>query len=196
MDQNLELERENLRRKKKREAEEYWKKILAYYMMQKMEAERIQAADFSTEKLMGLLTDSKIRDVVALLFDVPEGRLSAMELLANINEMETEENSPFSELLQTMREEPDNREKLNKSVTRCVAEAPQRIIDRVEEEKHERETTYVPEHRIQQQDKRLNCEMALLQIVMPPALFETLRGTLEKNGRHYNPNAEYLLNRP
>lgn len=187
------LTAEELRKKKRREEELQWQKILAYYMMEtyvtkagaQAEAEMMDAyraaSFFVTES--GLLQS---------LFEKGENGVRPVDLLAELGADEAPD-SPLGELWAEIRSAKRSPERVTKALTRVIVEEPPRILADAQKEK-ERRTEWEREHtkKIEAEkgaepvdteraryEARLEKKMAFLRTVMPPHLYKELSQKLE-----------------
>ncbi len=143
------LTAEELAKKKQREAELQWQRILAYYMMetyvtkaQALAEAEMRAAYHATSRFVmehGLLRS---------LFENKKGNgPSPAELLSEIGKDEPPD-SPLGELWAQMRSGTASEEKLTKALTRVIVEKPPRILAGAQKEQKRRaewERLHAPE---------------------------------------------------
>ena len=192
-----------LKRKKRKEEEEWYRKLIAYFMMKKyyVQQEAIQN-QYSMEigdMLLTMARDLWKAGIFRNLFVKKSGELSPLELL---DQLEPKEGSAYFTLQREMKRQPRDARKLNMALTRVVVEAPPRLIRREEEERRRREEWHrknphkryelVKDERARLYEERLECEMVLLRMVMPPELYQKLCKELEKQGRQFNIEKDFL----
>ena len=208
MGKDIESARERERERKKRE-EARWKKILAWYMMEQMEQQK-QLAEARQD---GMLPFYAFPEQTAggtglsgLFFQHEEGEPSLFEMLLAIDaleepepgeEAEEKKENPFRSVLNALREEPVEEQKLDSALNRCVEEAPQRILDRerkISLREQNRKDPPDPEHaaRRRREERRFHDEMVFLRRVMPPELFRSFCAELMKQGRSNDPERDFL----
>ena len=186
------LTAEELERKKKRDAEQIWKKILAYYMMEtyvtkaqaRAEAE-MRAAYYATSRYI------KEHGLLHGLFEKNGNGPAPTELLAELVKDEPPD-SPLGELWAEARRGPASEKKLASALTRVIAEEPPRVLADAEKERerraewehaHAQDVTesdgfeLVDEERVRYETK-LDKKLAFLRAVMPPELFKELEQQL------------------
>ncbi len=186
------LAAEELERKKKRDAELMWRKILAYYMMEtyvtKAEAAaeaEMRAAYYATSRYV------KERGLLQSLFEKNGSGPAPMELLAELGKDEPLD-SPLGELWAEVQRKPASEKKLANALTRVIAEEPPRVLADAEKERerraewehaHAQEAAasdgfeLVDEEQVRYETK-LNKKMAFLRTVMPPELYKELEQKL------------------
>ena len=186
------------REQKEREEKERWKRILAWYMMQKWETAK-QAELRKYEKLplevivRQYVHTARLAD--QLLVKTP-GRRSAYELLEDMERFQ-ESDSPFHNLLRTMRETPGSGEAVDAALADVIRDAPERIMQR-----ERRRSAYaaapgelnpapVDPAQEARADRRLEYEMCFLRGVMPPELFRSLCGELARQGRRLDAERDF-----
>ena len=193
------------REKERKRREEAWRKILiAYYLnLEFREKQEQEIREYKPQLLIAHLA-AYIREqrLLQKLMEKEPGRLSAMELLEKMERFQ-EEDSPFRRLLRDIKENPAAEEKINRSLSECIAEAPARILKRgrsggfhVKGDKLKK-LGLVPEDGQPAQDpaeeERTRYEMAFLRCVMPPELFRKLCSEMVKQGRMKDPEREFLF---
>lgn len=116
-----------------------------------------------------------------------------------------EEDSPFRALLKDIKENPQEEEKITKSINRCVQEAPVQILNRTRRanamrkkraaKKPEEQRAEAEEQRRQErrEEERMRYEMTFLRCVMPPELYKQLCDQLNKEGRMVDPDKDFLF---
>lgn len=182
------LTAEELRRKKKREMELQWRKILAYYMMEtyvtKAEAQAVaemQVAYRATGQFI------QKHGILQRLFEKQGNGPSPAELLMEIGKDEPPD-SPLGELYSEIQKSPLSEEKLTEAMERVVVEEPPRMIAEAQKERErrarwERENAksieaaggfeLVDEGRVRY-EARFDKKMALLSTLMPPEAYKEL----------------------
>jgi len=195
------MERERLidsaaeeREREKREAEEWWKKVLAYYMMEGYVKEREAAQKEADEKLsiaLALFAGTgqyiKKRDLWSLLFQKPEKGLSGMELLEDIGK-DVPADSAFGTLLARVKDEKPSERDLNDALHRVITEEPPRMIEAAKEERKRRAERQRDGAEGGGNGKAGNAwnaelvgkQLAFLRLVMPPELYRELANTLKR----------------
>ena len=187
------LTAEELEKKKKREAELMWKKILAYYMMETY-VTKAQARAEAELRNAYLATNRYVKEhgLLNRLLEKKGNEPSPAELLMEIGKFEPPD-SPLGELFQEMQKDPPSEEKLNQALTRVIVEEPPRVIADAQKEQ-ERKTEWERSHAKDKEaagdfelvdeehvryEERLNKKMAFLRAVMPPELYKELEQKLE-----------------
>ena len=187
------LTAEELEKKKKREAELMWKKILAYYMMETY-VTKAQAWAEAELRNAYLATNRYVKEhgLLNRLLEKKGNEPSPAELLMEIGKFELTD-SPLGELFQEMQKDPPSEEKLNQALTRVIVEEPPRVIADAQKEQ-ERKTEWERSHAKDKEaaggfelvdeehvryEERLGKKMAFLRAVMPPELYKELEQTLE-----------------
>ena len=198
------LTAEELEKKKKREAELMWKKILAYYMMETY-VTKAQARAEAELRNAYLATNRYVKEhgLLNRLLEKKGNEPSPAELLMEIGKFEPPD-SPLGELFQEMQKDPPSEEKLNQALTRVIAEEPPRVIADAQKEQ-ERKTEWERSHAKDKEaasgfelvdeeharyEERLGKKMAFLRAVMPPELYKELEQTLESG--EYTLSAQQL----
>ena len=192
-------------KERKRRDAAWWKKVITYYLNQ-MYHEELDPAErqYRTEPLIvymaGYIREQRLLDK---LREKKPGQLSAIELLEKMEKYQ-EEDSPFRTLLHDLKESPEDEKKIAESVTRCVEEAPQRILNRgrrnaVHIKMPAKKETGEPEKPEQQPEidpeeaERTRYEMTLLRGLMPQQLYLKLCEGLIEQGRMKDPETEFLF---
>ena len=190
---------------RKRRAAEWWNKVIVYYLNQMYHAQVDAEIEKYRPKLLveQLLEYYHEQNTVDLLNKKEPGKLSAMEILERMQAFQ-EEDSPFRDLYRDIKEDPTARDKIERSMSRCVEEAPKRILARKhrnavhvrmkphpEEEGHKEEEAIDPEE-ARREEERLRYEMTFLRTVMPPKLYRQLCEGLVKQGRMKDPELDFL----
>ena len=187
------LTAEELEKKKKREAELMWKKILAYYMMETY-VTKAQAQAEAELRNAYLATSRYVKEhgLFNRLLEKKGNGPSPAELLAEICKGEPLD-SPLGELFSEMQKNPPSEEKLNQALTRVIEEEPPRVLADAQKEQ-ERRTEWERSHAKDKEaagdfelvdeehvryEARLNKKMAFLRAVMPPELYKELEQKLE-----------------
>ena len=198
------LTAEELEKKKKREAELQWKKILAYYMMETY-VTKAQAQAEAELRNAYLATNRYVKEhgLLNRLLEKKGNGPSPAELLMEIGKFEPPD-SPLGELFQEMQKDPPSEEKLNQALTRVIVEEPPRVIADAQKEQ-ERKTEWERSHAKDKEaagdfelvdeehvryEERLGKKMAFLRAVMPPELYKELEQTLESG--EYTLSAQQL----
>lgn len=198
------LTAEELEKKKKREAELMWKKILAYYMMETY-VTKAQARAEAELRNAYLATNRYVKEhgLLNRLLEKKGNEPSPAELLMEIGKFEPPD-SPLGELFQEMQKDPPSEEKLNQALTRVIVEEPPRVIADAQKEQ-ERKTEWERSHAKDKEaaggfelvdeehvryEERLGKKMAFLRAVMPPELYKELEQTLESG--EYTLSAQQL----
>ena len=203
-----ELARELKRRKKEREAE--WKKILAYYMMEKLKVERRQEAAMRAfaERYTAIITAELVvkEKKLAALFRKEPGRLSAVEILKKMCPNE-EKNSPFRKLYDKISKEPISEQEAEKAIAEVIAEAPPMILESAKAERERKEKWQQEQIRQREADpvaaklhileedeealryaKKMRHRLSCLRKLMPQELFQNLCNGLAREGHAVNVN--------
>ena len=187
------LTAKELEKKKRREAELQWKKILVYYMMEAYVTKAQAQAE--AELRNAFLATSRYVEEHGLLNRLLERKgdgPSPAELLAEIGKFEPPD-SPLGELWTEMQKAPPSEEKLNKALTRVIVEEPPRMIEAAQKEQ-ERRTEWERSHAKEieaagdfelvdeeklRYEERLAKKMALFQVVLPPEVYKELEQGLQ-----------------
>lgn len=197
----MEYDYAELERKKKLREQQWWKTVLAYYMMEGYRKELEQAyAQMSPLAAFESMSQMMLKNgAVDKLFEKKEGMLSPLEMLERMN---PEEGSAFHELLTEMKRKPPLRRNLARATARVVVEEPPRVLERAAKERERTEEwkrahpqkEYDPklDEKHQQYEDRLQCEMSLLRMVMPPKLFKDLCSELERQGRKVDLERDFM----
>ncbi len=198
------LTAEELQKKKKREAELQWQKILAYYMMETyvMKAEALAEAEMQAAYRA---TDQFIQrhGLLQRLFEKKGDGPSPAELLMEIGKDEPLD-SPLGELFFEMQKKPLSEGKLTHALTRVIAEEPPRMIADAQKERerraewereHAKEAEAADSFELVDEEQvryaaRLDKKMAFLRTVMPPELYKELEQRLASG--EYTFNADQL----
>ena len=117
-----------LRRKKEREL--WWKRILAYYMMEQYEEMKKIAEGNTFDYRVSMMTGFYITQtglLAKLLFRPKDGR-SAVDLLKDM-EMDEEEDSPFLKLLRSIQEDPQSEEHMKDALNECITTATPKMLE-------------------------------------------------------------------
>ncbi|MBQ7713366.1 MAG: hypothetical protein IJT71_00565 [Oscillospiraceae bacterium] len=128
------LTAEELREKRRRE--QWWRKVLAYYMMDTYvtkQDEKARAAAITAYQATSRFVEE--HGLVNRLFQPTRDGRSAAELFQELAQDE-QPDSPLGELAAELRREPHSDEKLSRSLTRVIVEQPARMI---QEERQEQE---------------------------------------------------------
>ena len=187
------LTAKELEKKKRREAELQWKKILVYYMMEAYVTKAQAQAE--AELRNAFLATSRYVEEHGLLNRLLERKgdgPSPAELLAEIGKIEPPD-SPLGELWTEMQKAPPSEEKLNKALTRVIVEEPPRMMADAKKEQ-ERRTEWERSHAKEieaagdfelvdeeklRYEERLAKKMALFQVVLPPEVYKELEQGLQ-----------------
>lgn len=182
------LTEEELRKKKEREAELQWQKILAYYMMEtyvtKAEAlaeAEMRAAYQATSRFISE------HGLLGRLFETDKDGVCPAELLLELG-LDEPSDSPLGELIAEVRRKPRSREKLTGALTRVIVEEPPRMIAAAQKEQERRaewQRKHVGEIKAAgdfelvdgeqaRYEAKLQKKMAFLRTVMPPELYKEL----------------------
>ena len=188
---------EEEQKRKKRELEMMWKKLLAYYMMDayvsKAEAksEMEFRSAFNTTSLY-----VKKHGLLNRLFEKRENAPSAAELLKEIGSLETPE-TPLGELLAELQKDDSSEEKLLNALTRVIVEEPPRMIEGAQYEQ-QRRADWKSAHSVEikqagdfelvdaeeaRYEERLGKKMLILRAVMPHELYKELEQCLASDER-------------
>ena len=184
---------EELERKKKREAELQWRKILAYYMMETYvtKAQAQAEAEFrSAYQLTGRFIKS--HGVLNRLFEKKGNGPSPAELLMAFGQDEPPD-SPLGELLSEIMRNPPSEEKLTEALTRVIVEEPPRVISDAQKERERRaEWERVHKKELQGADgfevvdpeqiryqQKLEKKMAFFRAVLSPEVYKELEQQLQ-----------------
>ena len=188
------------KKKRKRDAEEYWKKILAYYMMEQNRITQAQAEElmrsplrFFHEVKETILESATLR----YLLEKGEDGHSAMDWLEELDQ-EDEADLPFRDLLEEARKEKPDEGKLADAMSRVVTEAPVRMLERAKAEnakRVERQQTYanladdfvIIDEEDVRYETRLRRQTSFLKVVMPPRLYRELAEGLAREGYAVEP---------
>ena len=185
----------SIRRKKRREEQARWQKLLAYYMMDRMTRE--DAGGRSPEEQAQLL-----HEVVFARFSAPglvERLLlkdaDGQSVLTLLEEMEEDGDLEDScrELLTALREKQPSQESVSQAVTKVVTEAPQKLLDSVREERdryaqrqkqagEEPDGFVVIDHEDVKFEQHMRRNTLLLQKVLPGDIFREMCQALAKEG--------------
>ena len=193
-----------LEEERRRRDAEWWNKVIVFYLNQMYH----QQVDREVEKYRPKLLVEQMADrfreqrqkekheTLLKLTEREPGQLSALDLLQRMQAYQ-EEDSPFRKLQQTLRESPEDEEKLSEAVDRVVEEAPEQILNRGRRNaihrhrrlgpaeaaiKEEQPEALDPEQQ-RQEEERLRCEMAFLQKYMSPEKYQALFRELVSQGR-------------
>lgn len=193
------LTAEEFEKKRKREAELRWRKLLAYYMMDTYVTKaQAQAEADLREAYRAANRYIKEHGLVSRLFERKGNSPSPAELLLAIGKDEPPD-SPLGELLSEIKRNPPSEEKLTEALTRVIVEEPPRMLSDAQKER-ERRTQWRSAHEKDRQaaddfelvdpeqvryEERLGRKMAFLQAVMPPELYQELEQQLQ--------SGEYVL---
>ncbi len=186
------LTAEELRKKKEREAELQWRKILAYYMMDTYVTKAQAQAE--AEMLSAYRTVSEFiqkHGLLQRLFETDEKGVSPALLLADICKDEPSD-SPLGELWAEMQHQPRSEKKLTKALARVIVEEPPRVLAEAQKERERRgewERAHAKEIEAAngfeiidaeqaRYEARLQKKMALLSVVMPPEVYKELEQKL------------------
>ena len=203
-----ELARELKRRKKEREAE--WKKILAYYMMEKIMTEQKRKEmmrAFAEHYTAVTLTELVIREkLLSKLFRKEPGKLSAYEVLQKMSSEEPE-NSPFRKLMDKISKEPMSEKETEKAIAEVVEQAPPIILEDARQERERKENWQQEQVRQREADpvaaklnileddqeairyeRKLRYRLSFLKRMMPQPLFRQICDGLAREGHNVNEN--------
>lgn len=195
---------EEWERKKKREAEQQWKRILAYYMMQTY----VTKAEFQAEWEMrnAYETTSLFLEKHSLLHNVLENikkNPSFMPLLAEVAGSEPQD-SPLGSLLHELQNKNPSEEKLGRALSRVIEEEPPRMLEEARRERERRSRwerehfnafkaadgfELVDEEKIRY-EQLLEKKKQLYSVLMPPELYRELEHKLATG--EYRISAEQL----
>ncbi len=186
------LTEEELRRKKKREAELRWQKTLAYYMMDayitKAEAQALaerQAAYFAVGQFI------ETHSILRRFFEKQGNGPSPAEILMELGKDEPPD-SPLGELYAEMQHSPLSEEKMKQAMERVVVEEPPRMIAEAQKEQ-ERRAKWEREHAEEAKaagdfelvdeeqvryEARFDKKMAVLRNLMSPEAYKELEQTI------------------
>ena len=197
------LTAEELEKKKKREAELMWKKILAYYMMETY-VTKAQARAEAELRNAYLATSRYVKEhgLVNRIFEKRGNEPSPAELLMQIGKFEPPD-SPLGELYAEMQKNPPSEERLNEALTRVIVEEPPRVLADAQKERerriewkrsHTKEREAAGDFELVDEEKlryeeRLGKKMAFLRAVMPPELYKELEQKLETGEYTIDPAA-------
>ena len=196
--------------RKKQEAA-WWQKVITYYLNQMYHAEvDREIKKYRPEPLPFFHAMAEYiheRRIIEQIYEKKAGQLSAYEVLEKLDKYQ-EEDSPFRALLTDLREskekpdDPAAKEKAERSLSRCVEEAPVQIVSRTRrnamrikraaqrQEQHPEEAPPKPDPR---EEARTRYEMTFLRAVMPPELYRKLCDELTKQGRAVDPEKDFLF---
>ena len=192
---------EELERKKKREAQLQWQKILAYYMMETYvtQAEARAEAEFrNAYQLAGRFVKSN--GLVNRLYERQGNGPSPAELIMALGKDEPSD-SPLGELYTAVRQKPPSEEKLQKALARAVVEEPPRMLADAQKER-ERRTVWEKTHQKEvdgfevvdaeqvRYQHKLSMKMALFRSVLSPEVYKELEQQIQKG--EYTLNAQQL----
>ncbi|MBR4691538.1 MAG: hypothetical protein IKP17_02140 [Oscillospiraceae bacterium] len=189
--------------RKRREAE-WWNRVIVYYLNQEYHREMDRQVEQNRPQLITEYMINYFREKHAAekllaerekqegLFAIGFGEFTAVELLEKIDDLGKEQNSPFRELLNDIREDPKATDKIERSLSRCVTEAPQQILAR-----GRRNAVHLRPGRMQdspppaaqdpaeaeREHERLRLELTFLRSVAPKHIYRNLCAGLVKQGR-------------
>ena len=193
---------------RKKQEEAWWQKVITYYLNQMYheEVDR-EVGKYRPEPLPFLRYMAQYiheRRTVEQLYVKKAGQLSAYEVLEKMDKYQ-EEDSPFRALLTDLRESKERpedaaaKEKAERSLSRCVEEAPVQIVNRTRRNavRKKKAAQQRPEAEIPKPDPteeaRTRYEMTFLRAVMPPELYRKLCDELTKQGRAVDPEKDFLF---
>ena len=183
---------EELEKKKKREAELMWKKILAYYMMETY-VMKAQAQAEAELRNAYLATSRYVKEcALSRLLEKKGDGPSPAELLAELAALEPPD-SPLGELWAEMRRKPPSEKKLTNALTRVIEKEPPRMLEDARKERerrsewersHEKEIEAAGDFELVDEEKlryeqRLAKKMAFFRVVLPPEVYRELAHHLE-----------------
>ena len=188
-----------LEAERRQRAAEWWNRVIVYYLNQMYHRE----VDRQVEKYRPKLLVEQLAEyyheqqAMKLLKQKEPGKLSALEILQKMQAYQ-EEDSPFRDLYREIQENPEAEEKIEKSLSRCVEEAPAQILGRHrgrrnavhirhksspgEEKAREVEPPQDPQE-AEREHERLRCELTFLRGVAPKHIYRNLCAGLIKQGR-------------
>ena len=194
-----------LEEERKRREAEWWNKVIVYYLNQMYHREMDAQMEKYRPKLLVEHVAEFIREQKLLrrLSEKKPGEYSALELLQKMQAFQ-EEDSPFRDLYQGIKESPDSEEKLAGALSRVVEEAPKRILGRgrrnaVHIRGDRRTVAEAPQEerpdpeKDRQEELRLRYEMSFLRAVMPPILYQQLCRKLVEQGRIKDPEKDLIV---
>ena len=195
--------------RKKQEAA-WWQKVITYYLNQMYHAEVDREVEkYKPEPLPffhAMAEHIHEKHVLETLYEKKPGQLSAYEVLEKLDKYQ-EEDSPFRTLLTDLREsreKPEDaaaKEKAERSLSRCVEEAPVQIVSRTRRNAMRvKRAAQRPEQRPEEappkpdpgEEERTRYEMTFLRAVMPTELYRKLCDELTKQGRPVDPMKDFL----
>ena len=179
---------EELEKKKKREAELWWKKVLAYYMMENY-VTKAQAEAEESFRSAYHATSQYIEgnSLVSRLFAKEGDKPSAAEILMDIGRDEPTD-SPLGKLYAEMQKQPRSEEMIARALGRVIVEEPPRMVDAAHEETkrrakwkqaHEKEAEaadgfeIVDAEQVRYEEK-LSKKMAFFRTIMDPEVYKAL----------------------
>ena len=191
---------------RKKLAAAWLQKLTVYYLneMYHEEKEREEEKYRREPFIISMAQYIKERQLIHKLYEKQAGQLSAVEILEKMDKFQ-EEDSPFRALLKDIKEHPQEEEKITRSLSRCVEEAPVQILNRTrranamrkkrsakrpEEQRAEAEEQ---QRQARREEERMRYEMTFLRCVMPPELYKQLCDQLAKEGRMVDPAKDFLL---
>ena len=196
--------------RKKQEAA-WWQKVITYYLNQMYHAEVDREIEkYRPEPLPFFHAMAEYiheRRIIEQIYEKKAGQLSAYEVLEKLDKYQ-EADSPFRTLLTDLKEskekpnDPAAKEKAERSLSRCVEEAPVQIVSRTRRnamrkkraaqrrEQHPEEAPPKPDLK---EEERTRYEMTFLRAVMPPELYRKLCDELTKQGRAVDPEKDFLF---
>ena len=196
-------------RKRRKERELWWRKIVAYYMMEKMAAEQKKADEirhYAYYEAQLVIQES----LIAKLFFKEPGEQSAMEILADICQDE-QADSPYSKLMEKINKQPMSEKETEEAIAEVVDKAPPQLLEDAKAERERRENLQKKEEQEAQQaqqaqqpvlnrpvvrvpdeaairyERQLRLKLAFLKRIMPAALFNELCLGLAREGHAVNP---------
>lgn len=191
----------------------WWQKVITYYLNQMYHAEVDREIERSrTEQTPLLSYMAQVvheRRIVEQLYEKKAGQLSAYEVLEKMDKYQ-EADSPFRALLTDLKEskekpeDPAAQEKAERSLSRCVEEAPVQIVNRTRRNAMRVKRAAQPRRGQQPEpqeppkpdpveEERTRYEMTFLRAVMPPELYRKLCEELTKQGRAVDPEKDFLF---
>lgn len=191
---------------RKKQAAAWQQKLVTYYLNQMYHEELDRAeVQYRPEPLIVYMAQYiRERHIMQKLYEKQAGQLSAVEILEKMDKYQ-EEDSPFRSLLKDIKENPQQEEKIVRSLSRCVEEAPVQILNRTRRanamrrkraaKRPEEQQAEAEEQRRQElrEEERMRYEMTFLRCVMPPELYKQLCDQLSREGRMVDPAKDFLF---
>ncbi|MBQ7713364.1 MAG: hypothetical protein IJT71_00555 [Oscillospiraceae bacterium] len=189
------LTAEELREKRRRE--QWWRKVLAYYMMDTYvtkQDEKARAEAMTAYRAAERLVEE--RGLVNRLFKKRGNAPSAAELFLELGKDE-QPDSPIGELAAELRKQQPSEEKLKSAVERVIVEEPVRMLEAERREQERRaewrrthphytdaaESETIELQRIARYEDRKGKKMSIFRELMPPEQFRELQALLAAQHR-------------